>query len=321
MKKRLVILDKWVTNFQKRPDYEGLKFGALIGFQVCFIALFVVLLVAHALWIMLSMDSIFFQANGLLDIKELREAYFDYLLSSGLGNFPLYLFYFLCLFVFGLYVGKILVLPFENIGTYSAKRKDGIEANYDPAFFSDYRLLTRFSDFFFHYLDECERNNKISKTTIPPQFSKIRNPGLDPVFILHFFLYVIVISVMVSFSVLELVTNVYENLISLALKGATTGNKAMTYLLINQTYLFDSLRIFSFGISLIAFSIQGIILHNKLSHAAFAFFATMRSFMKGKYHARVHFLGYSYIRNYSRMFNKYLDYMERSYANKENSGE
>ena len=59
-------------------------------------------------------------------------------------------------------------------------------------------------------------------------------------------------------------------------------------------------------------------LYGKVSGAVFAFFSTMRSFMKGNRKARVHLIGYAQIRPHGRSFNKYLDYIERLCENDEN---
>jgi hypothetical protein len=57
----------------------------------------------------------------------------------------------------------------------------------------------------------------------------------------------------------------------------------------------------------------GFHLYEKVSGAAFGIFSTMRSFMKGNRFSRVHLVGYAYIRDYTRKFNKYLDYMQNNF--------
>ena len=60
----------------------------------------------------------------------------------------------------------------------------------------------------------------------------------------------------------------------------------------------------------VSYAVLAIVLYNKVSGAAFAYFATMRSFMKGKFSSRVHLIGYSYVRNYGRDLNRYLKFLE-----------
>ena len=59
-------------------------------------------------------------------------------------------------------------------------------------------------------------------------------------------------------------------------------------------------------------------LYGKVSIPAFGIFATMRSFISGRYASRVHLIGYPYIRNYTRTLNKYLDDLEKNYITKDN---
>jgi hypothetical protein len=40
----------------------------------------------------------------------------------------------------------------------------------------------------------------------------------------------------------------------------------------------------------------------------------MRSFMKGNHSSRVHLVGYTHLREYTRKLNKYLDYIQNNFS-------
>lgn len=300
----------------KRPFREDhTRFAFYTGFKVSVTALLISIFVSYVLWIMLSMNNVFFEANGYMGIDTLRQAYFDYILSTLAKNLYAYLFFFVGLFIFGIYIGKILLRPFVIIGSYSMGKVEGKNVEYDSDLFSDFRLLTRFSEFFFHYLDEGQKQKKLVKNSIPPQFSKIHGPVLDRVFVFHFAVYLSILSCIVSVGVSELILGIYENMINLGISVIKQHNHSVTYFFKHQSYIFDSVHYFSIILTILVYGIQGISLYSSVSGAAFGIFSTMRSFMKGNFFARVHLVGYKHIRPYTRMLNKYLDYLQREYGN------
>ena len=56
-------------NFRRAFRTEDSRFIIITGFKVSFIAFFVTLLVSYIIWLMMSMNNIFFEANCFFNIS------------------------------------------------------------------------------------------------------------------------------------------------------------------------------------------------------------------------------------------------------------
>ena len=302
---------KHSKNFRRAIRTEDSRFIIITGFKVSFIALFVTLLVSYIIWLMMSMNNIFFEANGFFNISELRQAYFDFILKKIIFNLPYFLSFFILLFFMGMYVGWILLRPFQEIGKYCENVIEDSRLSYSPDLFSDFKLLTRFGSFFFQYLKDAEKKNSLQEGTIPPQFTKFHGPVFDKVFFFHFMLFIVMILITASYVILFATVEIHEGIIDLAIQTLQANGKSMGYFLKNQIYIFESVQIMTVVVLTLSYMILAVNLYSKVSGAVFAFFSTMRSFIKGNFHARVHLIGYGYLRPQGRMVNKYLDHVTK----------
>lgn len=297
---------------------EDSKFLVSTALKVAGIYLVSMILVAYLLWLVLSMNNVFFEANGYPELQELREAFFDYILSNLFENLIYIFSFYIILFFAGLYTGKILLRPFDVIGKYCDEAMDNKTTSYNPDLFSDFKLLTRFSDFFFQYILEARNKKSLEPNTIPPNFSKIHQPVFDKVFFFHFFLFIGIMAIITASFVSILTYEMYDQMINLAIKTIPKSNESVAYFLKNQEYVFDSIRQFSVVIITIGYISLSFHLYSKVSGAVFAFFATMRAFMKGNHSARVHLLEYKHLRPQGRSMNKLLDHICRETLSQEN---
>lgn len=311
------ILSKF--NTKKLFQGEEARFLLSTSFKISGVYLFTALFVVYLIWLILAINNVFFEANGFLDIPDLRSAYFDFITSRLMQNFIYIFILFVFLFFTSLYLGKILLRPFKIIGEYCDEAVTKKNTSYNPDIFSDFKLLTRFSDFFFQYVLESRNKKKFTRNTIPPTFTKIHGPVFDKVFFFHFVLFISIIAISSSILIVAITTDTYDSLIELALKTLPKNGKEVAYFFKNQKYIFDSILWYSITLLVLFYSFLAFHLYSKVSGAVFGFFSTMRSFMKGNYKARVHLVGYPHIRPFSRSFNKYLDSVCRELENETES--
>jgi hypothetical protein len=303
-----------LRNIKKLFKSEDSRFILATGGKITLITLIVMMFVAYMLWVVISVNNVFFEANGYLEIIELRQAYFDFILTSTLYKFHYYLAFYIVLFLMGIYVGRILMRPFEIIGAYCESIIENKGDTYNPDLFSDFKLLTRFSEFFFQYLQESRRKGELFQSTIPPQFSKIHGPVFDRVFFFHFMLFISIISIVAGSVIIVTTVEIHESIVDLAIQTLSNKSTVEGYFLKNQTYIFESIQYVTVGTMIFSYIALGFHLYSKVAGAVFGFFSTMRSYMKGNHYARVHLVGYSHIRPHSRALNKYLDYMQKNYS-------
>lgn len=303
-----------IKKFKKVFKTEDSRFLLFTGFKVVSAAFIICLFVAYLYWIVISINNVFFEANGFLGIEDLRQAYFDYILSTLLEWLPLLILFFIVLFFVGIYVGKILLRPFELIGSYCQDSIEGNAVVYNPDLFSDFKILTRFGEFFFRFIDDVKKSKKLDANSIPPNFTKIHKPVFDRVFFFHFSLFIIIICILTSFVIMFTTVEIHTNMVNLSIKTLKGKGATIGYFLNNQAYILHSIQYVAIGLVVSSYFLMALHLYSRVSGAAFGFFSTMRSFMKGNHSARVHLVGYNHVRPHSRSFNKYLDYIQRMVA-------
>jgi hypothetical protein len=281
--------------------------------KVVGIGLFNLFFIFFTIYSLLKVNSIFFEAHGYSSAQELRSAYYQFVLSASLEYLPWLLLFFVMLFFAGVYVANKLLRPFNGISNYCEKALESENASYDIDSFSDFKLLTRFSEYFFSYVNLCREEKKLRKHSIPPQYTKIHGPVFDRVFFFHFLLLISIICIF-TLVVMNIITSeIYEGLIELAIQTLKTKDHPTRQFLLGQAGLFDMITWLSMLTTSVLYLLLSAHLYSLVSGAAFGVFATMRSFMKGNYSARVHLLGYTYVRPFTRNFNKFLDYLQRNY--------
>jgi hypothetical protein len=304
----------YLRGIKKLFRKEDSRFLLTTGLKFSLVFLFVTAFLVYILWIMISLNNIFFEAHGYMGIDDFRSAYLNFVTSSLWDSINFVLGFFILLFILGVYIGTILIRPFKTIGEYAAVATEDGSAEFNPEPFSDFRVLNRFSDFFFRYLKDVERNKKLSSNTIPSTFSRIHQPVFDKIFFLHFSMLISIIFILVgafiSFSTVE----IQSKIVSLAISSFKSSNLEVKHFLSNQNHIFESLMFTSLALTGVIYTAMAFHFYAKVSGAAFGFFATMRSFMKGNYHARVHLVEYRHVRPYGRMLNKYLDYIQKNYS-------
>ncbi len=295
------------NNFLK--DDEA-KFRVWTGFKVTAIPFMALLVLWVFLWIFLRVNLAFYEANGFPNSLDLSDAYFEYILST-LGNLTPYLAGFaIGLWLAGLYMAEMLLRPFKLIGDYCEKASNGETVVYDPDFFTDLKLLTRFSEYFFNILENACRNKKLVPFEVPQKFTRIHGPVFETNFFLQFFLMAIVISMVVTGALYVIIADIHQDMVKLSIEYLKHG-KGVTYFLAQQQGILNILIVGTLVVHTVFYVILAINLYSKVSVPAFGVFATMRSFLKGNFESRVHLIGYAYIRPQCRKFNKYLDKIVR----------
>ncbi len=114
------------------------------------------------------------------------------------------------------------------------------------------------------------------------------------------------------------VSTINEYLITLALETIGSKKAVIAEFIMNQSSIFNTTVTLAVILTSIGYITLSFHLYSKVSGAVFAYFATMRSFMRGNHEARVHLIGYAHIRPHGRAFNKYLDLVARECRTEDN---
>ena len=209
-------------------------------------------------------------------------------------------------------MANMVLRPFQVIGRYCEAKVNAQETQYNPYFFEDLRLLSRFSDFFFLKLDLIRKKECQYPIEIPNLFTRIHGPVFEYNFFIQFLLFTLMSTICATVAVHVIAVDIYDGVVNLAQEMLNHDN-AVKYFLGNQGYVWDMVILLTVLFHTILYFVFLNELYKKVATPAFGFYATMRSFLKGSTGARVHLIGYAYVRSQSRKFNKYLDLAEAEF--------
>jgi hypothetical protein len=302
----------WVKNlnFKKLFKEEDTRFFLGVGLKVSGISFLINCIVFYQIFLVLRLNYGFFLAHGLTPEMDLG-SFNSHISSEAMEIFPVMFVFHICLFFIGVYVGWLILRPYRQIGNYCERAIEHPNTPYNVDEFSNFKLLTGFSAFFFEFLRESRKRGELLPQSIPPQYSRIHSPKMDLTFALHFGLLLLIIAISSSVFIIETSDQIFQSLIKLAEKTLNQQKIVNTYFS-NQSFILEELVFITISLITMAYTLLGISLYGKVSGAAFGIFSTMRAFMKGAHFSRVHLVGYSYIRNNTRKINKYLDYVQRN---------
>lgn len=282
------------------------------GVKFCGICLVTMIMVGYQLYVNARLNFYFFRAHGLEGLAEMRESYFDYVLSNFGDTLPLLFGFLIVLFFLGLYVANMILRPFKNIGRYCEEIVANPDRPYVVEQLAGYRLLTHFSEFFFEHLLDARRKGKLEERPIPPQYTGIHGPVVDWAYLMHFGIFIVIMTVVSVSVIMNVATDIHENTVQLAIKVLKVDPRVMANFFAEQSGILDEMWIITGILVCVLNLLLAFHLYDQVAGAAFGVFATMRSFLKGNYSARVHLVGYSYLRDSTRHFNKYLDWVQKN---------
>ncbi|HLW56468.1 MAG TPA: hypothetical protein VKY27_03730 [Bacteriovoracaceae bacterium] len=308
-----MILKKFLSDFKGLFKSPQSRFILMVGGKIMIFSIFIHFFVLYSLIQQLRFNYLFFETQSRVSLIEL-ETFLGYVFSETLDLIPYIFAFHILLFLAGCYVGWILLRPFFNIAKYSEEAITDVNASYQPEVYSNYNLLTRFSEFFFLYLRENRLKKQLTPQSIPPQFSKIHRPKLDVVYLIHFSFLLLIIGIVTFISAASVIDILTTNILKLALDLLPDAKDYKSFFL-GQIEIFEDIYIWIVLLTVALYGGLAFHLYDKMSGAAFGIFSTMRSFMKGNYSSRVHLLGFNHVRDYTRTLNKFLNHVTREFQN------
>lgn len=285
----------------------GVKFVSIsLGFM-CIVLMFSYLL--------LKIDLIFFRSNGYPSASEFGDAFYTFISASLIDEIPYVILSIICIFFLGFYLSSKMIRPFKAIARYCEERLEDKENYYSPDYLSDLKLLTSFSVFFFSRIDEAKLQGKLLKVEVPQSFTRIHKPIFEKNFFFNYLFIIVIFALIASVGILVLNNSIREQISMLSqnlFAARARVPNGIRYFLEEQYSVADVAVYFFLMIHVMVYCLFGIHLYSKVSAPAFAIFATMRSFLKGNYHNRVHLIGHYYLRDDCRKINKYLDHIQKT---------
>lgn len=294
------------------------RFIMSVGLKVSGISFAISLSVYYFLFQIMRLNYAFFKAHGFPEFSD-DTPFYQYITQEALDNLPLLFIFHILLFFIGVYLGWLIMRPFRTMGEYSEQIIEHPNTIYKVDEFSNYRLLTRFSEFFFEYLRESRKRGELQTNSIPPQYSKIHKPVHDKIFMLHFGILLIIISISSGVFIIENASGIFSSMTELGHR-TLSNSQSMNRYFAEQNYILNEILYLTVSLISVGYIMLGFHLYAKVSGAAFGIFSTMRAFMKGNHSSRVHLVGFAHIRDHTRKLNKFLDYIQNNLSKEKPKG-
>lgn len=304
------------TLLLNRYNDDEFMFKLATGLKFVFISSVFTLSVLIFTYLLLRIDLIYFVAHGYPGAAEFQDAFYDFVYSSLIDEIPYLIVAMLFIFCLGYYMSSIMIRPFKVIGKYCEERLSDKTNYYSPDYISDLKLLTSFSIFFFSHIDEAKKRGKLTKIDVPHNFTRIHKPIFEKNFFFNYLFIIVIFALLASVGIFVVNNIIREQIFQLSQKfltsNALVGSKGIRYFLEEQFSVANIGVYFFLTMHILVYCLLGVHLYGKISGPAFAIFATMRSFLKGNYHNRVHLIGHYYLRDDCRKINKYLDHIQKN---------
>lgn len=293
--------------------FDDEEFMFKVGMGMKFLGVSVICTVSVLLftYLLIRIDLIFFITHGFPGALDFRDAFIEFIYSSIYDEVIWIVVSSIFIFGLGYHLSSIMIRPFKVIGQYCEDKMSDKKNFYSPDFFSDLKLLTSFSVFFFSKIDEAGIKGKLENVEIPTQFTRIHKPNFERNFFFNYLFIIAIFALMSSLGIIALNLEFRDQVSDLA-RRFLADNRQATYFLDEQFIIADIAVYFFVTLHLMLYFLLGVHMYSKVATPAFAVFATMRSFMKGNRHNRVHLIGYYYLRNDCRKINKYLDHVQKN---------
>lgn len=305
------VMEPIKAKWKKLWRNEEAKFRLLTSLKMTSVPIFSFSLMAGCIWILLGMNLLFFRANEIRGMEHFEEVFFDFLSSTMVDITPYAALLLIFVNITAIYISDILLRPFRTVGQYCEKRNQGEKASYNPDFFTDLKLLSQFSEFFFNSMETAEVNKSLHKVVIPKKYTRIHQPVFETAFFTHYLLYLLASLLAVSIALYTFANDLYENIILLA-EHTLPPDQKINIFLGQQAQIIDNIVFVVLVITFVMYLVMAKNLYKSVSVPGFAVFSTMRSFLKGNYRQRVHLIGYPFLREQTRALNKYLDWVEKN---------
>ena len=209
-------LSKFKTSILSAVQDDQVLFRLSIAMKFLILPVITLIIAFGFFYSFLRMDLYFFEAHKVSSITNFQETYYDYILSAVAGEAHVVVLLLAGTLLLGLYMANMVLRPFRTLGSYCEDVVEGRKASYDQEFFSELRLLTRFSDYFFGVIAVMTKNGKLGQVDVPEKFTRIHQPVFEKAFFLQFSLFILMTSIATGTAVFKVTVDIHGQILSLA---------------------------------------------------------------------------------------------------------
>ncbi|MDH4469173.1 MAG: hypothetical protein QE271_14025 [Bacteriovoracaceae bacterium] len=312
-----------LTNFSKHFFTSELsRFKLKNGLALAGTYYAIISVVVYYQWILLKINVTYFESIYGKQFPGFPEAFYDFLIGDSSILLMIVFAIGIVIFFAGGIISELLILPFKRLATFCENSLETPSLEFEYKSFVDFQFLSRFSEFFFGNISQARTKKKIlDNEYIPKSFSKMHSPPLDLNFFLQFTLMMIFILGISSYIMVLFNSTLFNSVIEFVMTYKDLKDVSAVNFIIKQEEVFHGIIYPLIFVSIAGNFIISVFMYSRISGAAFGVFSTFRSFIKGNRKARVHLLGYSFVRDQTKKINYYLEKMEVELEQSESSRE
>lgn len=287
------------------------RFKLKNGLTLAFTYYLIVGIVVYYQWILLKLNVTYFESMYSKQFPGFPEAFYDFLLGESVILIMLVAGIGFVIFFAGGFISELLILPFKRLSNYCEASLKNPNLEFESKPFIDFQFLSRFAEFFFGQIGQARvKKTSLDNAFIPKSFTKIHSPPFDVIFLVQFSLVMLMILGLSSYIIVLFNETLFSNVIEFVMtyKGLKEVN-AVNFI-IEQKEIFEQIIYPLIFVSVLGNFIISTYMYSRISGAAFGIFSTFRAFFKGNRKARIHLIGYTFVREQTRKLNHYLEQVE-----------
>lgn len=308
-------LDRFINEIKDLFD-ENVNFRLSVGVKFALIptlSLFFSFVLYYLMLQVINSTIMSFDNSRDFIIKDVFQSFLE---ATLVDVAPWFLVFFLFSFIVGIVLANIILRPFRIISDYCDAKLENRATTYDPEFMTNLRLLSSFTEWFFNSVNIMIDSGKFSAVKIPEKYKRIHQPFFESNYFIYNLLIVFITSVVTALLIFYCNQEIYNGVMELV-REFFVGKVELNRFLVNLQDAFSFVVMTTILFNVICYIAFFYHLYQKISTPAFGIFATLRSFLSGRFSTRVHLIGFPYMRNHTRKLNKFLDHLEKTYITKE----
>ena len=214
------------------------KYFLKTAFKVASVPLITTLLLAYSLWLYVELNYSFFLANGFATGPEMKEAFWDNILTEQVEYLPFLGLFFIAVFFLGLFLAHLVLRPFTYVRNMCEDILKGEPVDAENGFLNAKKLVVKAAMVFFEYLSKQDKSSDETEFDFPPELEKIHSPKPDGVFYLQYGVFMLILSGITILATTFTLNHLHESIVDAAIKMLKPSNSLNVFLTSQQDHLY-----------------------------------------------------------------------------------
>lgn len=256
------------------------------AFKVLSVPFITTMLLTYSLWLYVELNYSFFLANGFAEGPEMKEAFWDNLLSSQIEYLPYLGLFFIGVFFLGLFLAHLVLRPFTYVKNMCEDILKGEPFEAGKGFLDAKKMVVKASLVFFDYIGKQEKDDDEEDFGFPPELEKIHGPKPDGVFYLQYGLFLLILATLTSLASYFTLYHLHESMVTAAIELLKPSTSLNLFLTSQQAHL-DTIIFLATALTVFIYTLiaRGII--REIEGVSYSYLRDIRDITSGDHSRRL----------------------------------